>query len=250
MVNYLHAEFYKVSRRKYTYGFLLVLLVGAAFLVGTWAYTNSRGNDIGFAGSVSILAMMLNFGFYLTLITGDIAFSDQYKFNTLKNEVSYGLPRIRSYLGKLVTACVVAVAACAVVIGFYIALCWVLLPHDPTVDGEVVKGIAFSVLAMLPLWLGAQALTIFFFFTFKSSTAASIAVVGVLMGIPEFLKLLAYFVNPSFASAKRFLLIGAYETMPALGDWATLGYGCAVGAGWFLIATVAGILILRKREIN
>lgn len=250
MVNYLHAEFYKVSRRKYTYGFLLVLLAGAAFLVGTWAYTNSRGNDISFAGSVSILAMMLNFGFYLTLITGDLAFSDQYKFNTLKNEVSYGLPRVRSYLGKLVTACVVALAACAVVIGFYIALCWVLLPHDPAVDGEVVKGIAFSVLAMLPLWLGAQALTIFFFFTFKSSTAASVAVVGVLMGIPELLKLLAYFVNPGFNSVKRFLLIGAYETMPALGDWATLGYGFAVGAGWFLVATVAGILTLWKREIN
>lgn len=250
MGNYLRAEFYKVTHRKYTYGFFLTLLAGAAFLVGTWVYTNSRGNTVGFYTGVGLMATLLELGFYVTLVTGDIAFSDQYKFNTLKNEVSYGLPRVRIYLGKLVTACAVALAACVLVVGFYLALCWVLLPHDPALDAVIVKEAAFAVLAMLPLWLGAQALTIFFFFALKSSTAASFAVVGVLVGIPQILKLLTYFVSPGFAAVRRFLLIGAYDRLPAAGDRAALGYGCAVGAAWFLAATAAGILALRSQEIN
>lgn len=251
MVNYLRAELYKVLHRKnYTYGFLLFLLVGAGFLVFTWAYTNSRGNDVGFAFGAGMLGTLLSMGFYAVVVTGDIVFSEQYKFNTLKNEVSYGIPRVRLYLGKLAVSCLVAVVSCILVISFYLALCWAVLPHDPTLDGEVLRTVVFQALAMLPLWLGAQGLVFCFFTVFKSSTGASFAFIGVLVAVPEILKLLTYFVHPGFAKVRAFLLNTAYETMPLPWDWATVGYGCAVGIGWFLASTLLGVLSLRKREIS
>ncbi len=239
MANYLRAELYKVSRRKYTYGLFLFLLVGAALLVSIWAFTDA----IGFADAVGISGNLMSMGFYLTIATGDLAFSDQYKFNTLKNEVSYGVPRVRLYLGKLATSCIVALAAAVVVIGLYLGLSWAILPHDPTRDGVMLREAGKMLVGLLPLWLGAQAVSFFFLSSFKSATAASFAFLGLIMGLPQVLKLLSYFVNPWFAQIERFLLVGAYGAMPLWGDW-------AVGGAWFLGATALGLAALSKREIS
>ena len=77
---------------------------------------------------LGILAMALQSGLYFLLIATDIVFSDQYKNNTLKNEASYGLPRVRIYLGKLLSSVLVAVVLCAVLIGGYLAFSLLLFP--------------------------------------------------------------------------------------------------------------------------
>ena len=64
-----------------------------------------------FQNTAQMVALILSVGLYATLLTGDIVFSDQYKNNTLKNEVSYGVPRVRIYLGKLIVAILVAIVA-------------------------------------------------------------------------------------------------------------------------------------------
>ena len=137
MADYLRAECTKAFRRKYLYIALLVCLAGESLLLlGSWL-TYSWGNtNISFHSTAVMVAAILSFGLYATLITGDIVFSDQYKHNTLKNEVSYGLPRGRIYLGKLLVSMLVALAACVVLIGFYLGGCWLLFPHDGS-DGTV-----------------------------------------------------------------------------------------------------------------
>ena len=64
MVKYMRAEFYKVLHRKYTYGFLVVILLLEAMLVAGWAYTNANGNDVNFSSGASILCLMLGVGLY------------------------------------------------------------------------------------------------------------------------------------------------------------------------------------------
>ena len=159
MANYMRAELYKVLHRKYTYGFLLVILLCEALLVAGWMFTNANGNDVGFESGAGMLPLMLAVGLYCTLLTGDIAFSDQYKFNTLKNEVSYGLPRVRIYLGKLLTACVTALVLCAIILAAYLGMCWVALPHGAAV-AETMSAVGYCILAALPVWFGAQALVL------------------------------------------------------------------------------------------
>ncbi len=243
MANYLRAELYKIFRRKYTYGFFLFLLGGAALLVSLWVYTNTLDNHVDFATSAGFLMNLLGLGFYVVLVTGDIAFSDQYKFNTLKNEVSYGIPRARLYLGKLAMAYATALFACAAVIGFYLALSGILFPHNPAMDAVVLGELGKMLMSILPLWLGAQALSFFFLAFFKSSMAASFAFVGVLVALPQVVKLLAFFVDIRFASLNRFLLTEAYKSMPLGGNW-------AVGGVWLVVSTALGLLSLRRREIS
>lgn len=249
MLDYIHGEFYKVIHRKYTWWFLLAMLAGAGLLVAGWAYTNANGNDVGFATGAGILGIMLTVGLYCTLITGDIVFSDQYKFNTLKNEVSYGVPRTRIYLGKLLVSCVVAIIACVIIIGFYLALCWVVLPHSAA-DGEIMKLLGFSVLNALPLWLGSQALVMLCLSFFKGSTVASFVFIGIIMGLPEILKLMGLLIDPAIAGARAYLLTGPFDVQIKGVDWGFFGKSCIIGAAWFAVTTFAGTFAFRKREIS
>lgn len=131
MRNYLAAECYKVFRRKYLYLTLLVVLALEGLMLWGFWFTWSNGNtQMDFYSAVIMIPMMLSIGLYATILTGDMVFSEQYKHNTLKNEVSYGVSRVRIYLGKLVVATLVALLAAVVMVALYMAGCWVLLPHN------------------------------------------------------------------------------------------------------------------------
>ena len=132
MRNYLAAECYKTFRRKYFYIILAVCLgLEAVLLWGYWTTWKWGNSNVDFYSTAIMVPFMLSIGLYATIVTGDIVFSEQYKNNTLKNEVSYGLSRGRIYLGKLLVSTGIAVLAAVVMMGFYLGLCWVL-----AVDGR------------------------------------------------------------------------------------------------------------------
>ena len=130
MLDYLRAECYKLLHRSYLWITLLVVGGLELVLVLLWAWLN--GDTVNVTASVGFTTVLylLSMGYYATVITSDIVFSDQYKSNTLKNEVAYGIPRVRIYLGKLFAGCLLSVAACALLLGWYGLLCVLMLPGD------------------------------------------------------------------------------------------------------------------------
>ena len=261
---YLRAEIFKVLHRPYTYIFLLVILAGEAalaillamflcegLLVAGWSFTNANGNDVGFSTGAGMIAMLLQIGLYSTILIGDIVFSEQYKFSTLKNEVSYGVPRGRIYLGKLAVECLTALVLCTLVIAFYLGLCWIFLPHNPAADVQTLRAVGYCLLVSLPLWLGAQGLVNLVFFLIKSSTVGSFVAVGIFMGVAPILQLLGALVHPVFTTLYSVMLTTPMDLAPRMvGDMALLGRAWAVGAGWFIACTLMGLVLFRKREIN
>lgn len=130
MVDYIRAEVYKVTHRKYLWGFLLIVGGLEALLVCMWAWMNGDMTNMSASTGFTMVLYLLTMGYYASAITTDMVFSDQYKFNTLKNEVAYGIPRARIYLGKLAVGCLVSLASCVVILLWYGLLCKVLLPGD------------------------------------------------------------------------------------------------------------------------
>ena len=104
MKHYLTAEWGRAVARPYFRAFLLVLLALAAGLPLLWRFGLGDMFQGSFGDSLSLLTPFFTVGLYLAVVVADEVFSDQYKNDTLKNEVSFGLPRRRIYLGKLVTA--------------------------------------------------------------------------------------------------------------------------------------------------
>lgn len=255
MLDYIRAELYKVTRRRYLYIFMLVMLACEGLLVAGWAFTNANGNNVGFDFGVSMLASLLTVGLYCTILVGDLVFSEQYKFNTMKNEVSYGVPRTRIFLGKLIVQCLVALALCAVFVAAYVAMCWLFLPHDPAADAAAMQAVGFILLTALPLWLGAQALVNMIFFLIKSSTVGSFLVVGIFVGVGQIFQLMSMLLRGSagqvFYGLYRVMLTTPLDLVrSAVGDWAFFGQTAAIGVCWFVLATGVGLVVYRKKEIS
>ena len=118
MLNYISAEWYKLCRTKglfIAFGILLVL-VTLLFFPSFWYQMPTFG-----VYATAYLAF-LPAGFFLAPIFAVKAFDDQYGRGTLKNEVVFGVPRYRSYLGKLSIGALTGTGAALIVLAVYLLL--------------------------------------------------------------------------------------------------------------------------------
>lgn len=254
MLNYLRAECYKIVHRKYTWISLAIVLALEALLVSGWVFMNLNENRVDFYTGACMLITLLYMGFLATMITGDIVFSEQYKHNTLKNEVSFGLPRARIYLGKLIAQTLLAIFACMVIVGFYLGLCALFLPHEPEADRMAMTIIGWCLLVALPLWVGVQGLTCAVFFMVRSSMAASLVVVGVIMGLPSVFQMGSIFFEGILGQAMAVLYQYLPTTMLAdassvVGVWVFCGKAWLVGSVWLAASTALGLWSFSRKEI-
>lgn len=254
MRNYLAAECYKVFRRKYLYLTLLVVLALEGLMVWGFWFTWSNGNTgMDFYSAVVMIPMMLSIGLYATILTGDMVFSEQYKHNTLKNEVSYGLSRARIYLGKLAVSTLVAVIAAAVMVGLYLAGCWVLLPHNEF-DRLALEAVGHGLAGALPLWLGGQGVVLACYFLVRNTTLAAFTAVGLLGVLPPILQLCGILIHPAFETVRQFMPAVMLERLSANAlwqfQWAYVGQCWIVGMAVLAGATAVGLLAFRDKEIR
>ena len=257
MLDYLRAECYKLLRRSYLWTALLVVGGLELALVLLWAWTNGDMVNVTASVGFTMVLYLLSVGYYATAITSDIVFSDQYKYNTLKNEVAYGIPRARIYLGKLFAGCLLSVGICAVLLGWYALLCALMLPGDGAAL-EALKVLGFALLCAFPVWLGSQALYLLCFFSIRGNTAATIlgiCIIALLGQVLTFLSLLLSVSAPALAdcllAVRRLLLTSPLENFTAaVWDWSRVGWAWAVGAGWCVGATALGLWRFSRREIS
>lgn len=253
MLDYLKAEFYKVLHRKYTYGFLAAMMGCAALLLAGWAYTNSRGSfvDFGIGGGMAVMVLIM--GLYMSVVIEDIVYSEQYKHNTLKNEVSFGVPRTRIYLGKLVVAIVVGVLSALLVLAFYEVVCLLILPHGaPGLVGQTLDKVLYCTLTVLPQWLALLAVCNMLFFLVRSSTVASFLCVGIIVLPQTAFHLLALFTELKFFNTLADWMPNAIADAAQnhVGDWSFVAQSWTLGLAWIAVTTAIGLFCFRKKEIS
>lgn len=257
MLNYIRAEVYKLARRKYTWIFLGVMLLLESLLVAAWTYTNFMGNHVDFYTGAIIVLSLLPMGFYAALLTSDIVFSEQYKHNTLKNEVSFGVPRGRIYLGKLLVQLGLSVVMCAVMIGYYLLLCALFLYPSAPESLEVLPQIlGYCLLTALPLWVGVQGLFCAAYFLVRSSLMAAVVSLGLAGLVPAGLDLMGIlFGDTALGQMARTLNALMPSTMLStavgvVGDWSFCLTAWGVGLVFLVVTTAFGLWRFHSREIN
>ena len=205
------------------------------------------------------------FYLYLVAVGGDAVFSEQYKFNTLKNEVSYGLTRVQVYLSRLVVTLLLMIVVFVVTIGVYLLASLVLLgiPSDEmsmmslgmTTAQSVqmmMQMLGYYILASFPLWLGALSLAIACYFLIRGSNMAGIAFLALMVGVPAILDNLGKYVHPMFHSLYHLTLdyMGGQVISAQNMDWALMGRCWLVGLAWAALSTAVGLFFFSRREIN
>ena len=257
MLDYLRAECYKMLRRSYLWMALLITGGLELVLVLLWAWLNGDTVNMTASTGFTMVLYLLSLGYYATAITSDIVFSDQYKYNTLKNEVAYGIPRARIYLGKLFAGVLLSIGACALLLGWYALLCALMLPGDGGAL-EALKVLGFALLCAFPVWLGSQALYLLCFFSIRGNTAATIlgiCIIALLGQVLTFLSLLLSVSAPALAdcllAVHSLLLTSPLENFTAaIWDWSRVSWAWLVGAGWCVGTTALGLWRFSRKEIS
>lgn len=256
MLNYLKAELYKGARWRAALpvalllGFLVVFL-----LLLTWA-TSTNWQLID---SVTFLLDILILGFFLLILPASAVFSEQYKYKTLKNEVCFGIPRARVYLGKLMASLVLAAILCAWMILLWLGLSAALFQAAPR--EELIRAAAqlgLGLLTALPLWLGALGLFHALQFTLKSTTLVYVLYLGYFIAIDPILGLLGllneakvgtvFFGFCSFLS--KCVLSGPLEGLSMGLGLERLAWAWPVGLGWLAVTTVVGLMLFLRQDIQ
>ena len=252
---YLTAEWGKAVARPYYRIYLAVMATLAAALALIWWWTGREGMFQGsFGECLSLLIPFFSAGIYLAVIVADAVFSDQYKTGTLKNEVSYGLPRVRIYLGKLATAAAAGLLLVFLTLLAYAVLCRLLIPAGPE-DWQAVQTFLFRLLAALPLWLGALSLTMAAMFNIAHTVPMLAVVLVCLNGLgPVFRGLIGLGLDwlSALAEALYRLTLTAPMDLGAVSLWdpAYLLWCWGVGLLWSAGSTAVGLALFARRDIH
>lgn len=271
MLNYVRAELYKVSHRTATWVTLAALLGLEALLVGLCAWFNAEGSgqvDAGYMLAI-VPSNFLDLGCYFTLISTGLVFAAQYKNSTLKNEVSFGLPRGRIYLGKLAAMLITALLFCLLAMTFYVGLSVLLLPREAGWETDL-QLFWESILGALPIWIGAQGACCACAFLLEAegvSTSTSILLFDVSAGALQLvgaifsgngweafggLLLKIYYWLPTTLLSNLYLYLTGQETevSAATLDCPYPARLLIVGAAWLVGFTCAGLAVFRRKEIK
>ena len=252
MFNYVAAEWYKFRRRK---GVFLALGLLMALETVVFLPEFFYGVGIEWESYAGILEINLVLGFFLAPIFAVRAFDDQYSRGTLKNEVVFGIPRRRAYLGKLLTAALVGTASAAIVVGWYLLLAVICRGIDPLYLSECVG----MTLCAYPMWLATLSFSFLLLTAIRSMGGAIIATyhllfVGMAIAAIDFrgeINLpIIYFINHYFFCAPFREMIAKVPGggLEGLGAVALYSYG--VSLAWIAATTAAGIALFRRREIK
>lgn len=249
MVKYLHAEAYKLThRRAYLFGFFAFILGGITAFMVLCRYNAGSGATLNFF--LMNLPSLLMTGLFLVLMISDMVFSDQYKLNTLKNEMSYGLPRLRVYLGKLAATALAAVVLCIIIVLFYTAVAALLVPAAEGL-ADVAAHVGKALLLALPLWLGGLGFGYMLLFVMKGSTAATavyMLVIALADTVIDLLEMIQPKLWDAMETVRSCLLMTPFNEMLFTPE--AIGHAWLVGMGWLVVSTVIGTVIFQKREIN
>ena len=248
MLNYISAELYKVRRRKSTWA-LLALLLGLESLY-ILLFAHGECYEL-----LNAFVTTLTLGLPMALLLSALVCSDMGRSGTLKNELSAGLPRSRIYLGKLLSALIVALIALALVVGLCLAAGGLLFRHsDPAQDRAALAVVGYCLAAALPLWVGGLGLAQMLFFLVPCPGAAESLYFVWFVFLDWMASLITWNAQGPLAQAaaalQSLLLSWTFGQLEGVLTRELLAHSWLVGLGWLAVTSSVGVVVFRRRELR
>lgn len=255
MLNVIRSEAYKLRHRAYPYVFLGALCALGLLAIALFAWINheSNGTAFRFEETLILVITVLPLGVYLTPAFMDMVFSDEYRHLTMKNTVSFGVPRVSVYLGKLIVEWLAAVGCLLVFFVLLLGSAYLLLGlREPGTEQELVRSLGMQLLGALPLWTGALCVINMLAFQFKNSTLYTIGFVVLFSVFSELLRVLGALISPVFMTVRSWMIMPQFDMLKGqmTPTASQVGKCWAVGMGFALVSTVVGILLFKRKEIR
>ncbi len=146
--------------RPYPYTLLILGIVLSVLINwGVWYALNVVGINFPIEGNEILSAGLYMFGtivWYCIIFTTDIGFSGEWKNNTLKNAVSYGVSRNVIFFGKCIMHTVILLVGLVIISGVYLLANYICFRNDGSLTADVYQDYFYRFALMLPLTIAGQ----------------------------------------------------------------------------------------------
>ncbi|MGF7143134.1 ABC-type transport system involved in multi-copper enzyme maturation permease subunit [Anaerotaenia torta] len=257
MISYIKSETYRMLHNKGNYLFILIcsaLLISSNVVLAVVDGTSKNFPYANTNFSLGMLYTSLSMVFLLCISVTSIAFGNEYGNHTMKNSISYGISRGHIYFGKLISSILYAFVAFIVICGLYLLTGYGLLEHSHGPEMEILLK---AVLAALPLFLYAVAVTNCFSFLLEGSGSAITAIVSTMLAFPYVCNLLGMKFQ-FFQMLAKILPWNLINNMDFNSSDLILPWEGATGYYYYWIAGVVqmllfvilGYVVFRRKEIK
>lgn len=243
MIKIINADLYKSFHRMYLY-VLMAALAGATIFVNAVLASLHAPLEATFGLTVNFLMMPM---FFLSMFA-DIITAEENKEHTLKNTVSFGVSRTKLYCAKLISAIFIMTAVAAVTLFVYVVSAFILLQPQKNELYNLLSNFAARVGVAYLIYIASIVLATLLAAILKRNALFTFAYLGCLF-VPVFLCKLLNLANPVFSKIGSYLLANQANNLGAI-EQGRLMNSVWIALAHIVVFTVAGLLVLRKQEIN
>lgn len=248
MLNLIKADLYKVFHRKYLYIFwalMLLTVVEANYIV----YKNLPSFTV--YDMLSLSLSFLKVPIYLIIILIDMTLADELKDNLLKNALSFGIPRRKLYVSKIITCWILAVLSTVLILSAFIGSAFFLLQPGMHFTNFFAASFVLRILCALPLYTAALTIGICLCVLIRNNMVFGFLYAAIFTVLEPLTSILSALVSQYF-DLLHGILISTHIKRIAEEPLTNLSMGTALGLGviYTFIFTWLGIAAFRKQDIK
>ena len=252
MRNYIKAELYRNLHRLYFWNFTLITSAFVLFFI-------ILGKMVGSGNLPMLLELgieMLGVPIFLVFMPIDMVSGEEIKNLTLKNSVSFGIPRSKIVLSKIIVTVILSFIAAIIILAVFLGSGTILFGTEG-VTTFLVKEFTLRLLGAIPLWIGAISIGTFLSFIISNYTLCSFAYAGSFVVVRPIIRLLGTLVSDKFMYINNILITTRLDSLsklyeqkfqPVVAD--TMIYAAIVGAAYTIAFTILSILYFNKKEVK
>lgn len=243
MLKLIRADLYKAFHRVYLLVFMAVLIAMAIFLNVAMARTNAP-----LEASFGLASALLMYPLFLISMFADIVTAEENKEHTLKNTISFGVPRSQLFLAKTVSTILVAFAVALVTVTAYLGCAFVMLRPQKDDISQVLIDLALRVGVAFLIYVAAAVLATLLATVIKRNAMFTFAYFGIIF-VPVLVFKVLNLLNPVFGRIQNGMLYMQSQVI-AVVPQAQLLNSVWIALAHIVVFTGLGLVLFRRQEIN
>lgn len=248
MFNYIKAELYKSFNRMYFWMFTGVMV--ALGLIVTIVSKSNNLSGVSLSMLLDTTLFVLSMPVFILACIVDMITAEENKHQTMRNVITFGVPRHKIILSKLIVSVILAFIAAFITLTAFYGSAAVLFGIDEGV-AVVLPKVATRLLAAVPLWMGAISIGTFLGMAINSNTLFSLAYAGTFFLTSKIIFVLSYFVSEKFTELNKYLITTRLAGLKAPNLTSSeLWTSALIGLAYTVAFAVISMLYFNKKEVK
>lgn len=248
MFNYIRAELYRNFNRMYFWVFTGVMAALAVAIIILSKVDNIARLD--FSMLLDTILYVMAMPIYIVACFIDMVTAEENKNQTLRNAITFGIPRRKLVLSKLIVTVILSLVSAFIVLGLFYGSAAALFGIDQG-TGEVFSKVLPRLLTALPLWIGAISIGTFLGIAINNNTLFGFAYAGVFLLTSKIILVLSYVVSDKFMKINNYLISTRLTTLrnPNLTS-KDLWTSALIGICYTIVFTIINMIYFSKKEVK